>query len=157
MKGRGTYNLENVQIGRTFQASMDFCNGTYCLVKAYTGRMGWMAHRKWIEIKQQPGTGGPGNILGCCLVSFRFLCDIHTIHSVQSLQARLMLLKLGAEHTKHCVPFQVCRRVQNIRKVHLRHIKAKRWSKRSKIDLSPLFTSVQRFRGRPHRRILDDF
>ena len=41
-----------------------------------------MAHRKWKEIKQQPGTAGPGNILGCCLVSLRFLCDINSIHSV---------------------------------------------------------------------------
>ena len=24
----------------------------------------------------------PGNILGCCLVSLRFLCEIHSIHSV---------------------------------------------------------------------------
>ena len=33
-----------------------------------------MAHRKWKETKQQPGTAGPGNILGSCLVSFHFLC-----------------------------------------------------------------------------------
>ena len=43
-----------------------------------------MAHRKWKEIKQQPGTAGPGNILGCWLVSLFFLCDIHSTHSVQS-------------------------------------------------------------------------
>ena len=34
-----------------------------------TGRMGWMAYRKWKECKQQPGTAWPGNMLGCCLVS----------------------------------------------------------------------------------------
>ena len=32
-----------------------------------------MAHRKWKETKQEPGTAGPGNMLGCCLVSFHFL------------------------------------------------------------------------------------
>ena len=44
--------------------------------------MGWMAHRKWKEIKQQPGTAGPGNMLGCCLVYFHFRCDIHPIRPV---------------------------------------------------------------------------
>ena len=32
-----------------------------------------MARRIWTEIKQQPGTAGPGNMLGSCLVSFHFL------------------------------------------------------------------------------------
>ena len=35
--------------------------------------MGWMAHRKWKEAKQLPGTAGPGNMLGCCLIFFHFL------------------------------------------------------------------------------------
>ena len=52
------------------------------MVLLYTGRMGWMAHRKWKEIKQQPGTVGPGNMLGYCLVSFHFRCDIHPIRPV---------------------------------------------------------------------------
>ena len=30
-----------------------------------------MAHRKWKETKQEPGTAGPGNMLGCCLLSLR--------------------------------------------------------------------------------------
>ena len=47
-----------------------------------TGRMGWMAYRKWKETKQLPGTAGPGNMLGCCLISFHYLCDIHPIHPV---------------------------------------------------------------------------
>ena len=42
----------------------------------FTGRMGWMAHRRWKETKQQPGTAGPGNMLGYCLVSLHFRCDI---------------------------------------------------------------------------------
>ena len=28
-----------------------------------------MGHRKWKENKLQPGTAGPGNMLGCCLIS----------------------------------------------------------------------------------------
>ena len=41
-----------------------------------------MSHRKWKETKQQPGTAGQGNVLGCCLVSLCFLCNIHSVHSV---------------------------------------------------------------------------
>ena len=35
-----------------------------------------MAHRIWKETKQQPGTAGPGHMLGCCLLSFNFLWTI---------------------------------------------------------------------------------
>ena len=35
-----------------------------------------MAYRKWKETKVQPGTAGPGNMLGCSLVSFHFLWAI---------------------------------------------------------------------------------
>ena len=38
-----------------------------------------MAHRKWKETKLQPGTAGPGNMLGCCLLCFHFLWAIHPI------------------------------------------------------------------------------
>ena len=31
-----------------------------------------MTYRKWKETKVQPGTAGPGNMLGCSLVSFHF-------------------------------------------------------------------------------------
>ena len=41
-----------------------------------------MAYRKWKESKQQPGTAGPGNILGCCLDYFHFLWPIHPIRPV---------------------------------------------------------------------------
>ena len=47
-----------------------------------TGRIGWMADRKWKETKLQPGTAGPGNMLGCCLLYFHFLWAIHPIHPV---------------------------------------------------------------------------
>ena len=35
-----------------------------------------MAHRKWKEAKQLPGTAGPGNRLSSCFVSFHFLWAI---------------------------------------------------------------------------------
>ena len=38
-----------------------------------TVRVDSLPHRKWKETKQEPGTTGPGNMLGCCLVSFHFL------------------------------------------------------------------------------------
>ena len=46
--------------------------------------MGWMAHRKWKEAKQLPGTAGPCNMLGCCFISFHFLWAIHPIRPVLS-------------------------------------------------------------------------
>ena len=45
--------------------------------------MGWMAPRKWKDTKQLPGTARPGNMLGCCLISFHFLWAIHKIRPVQ--------------------------------------------------------------------------
>ena len=45
-----------------------------------TGRM---AHRKWKEAKQLPGTAGPGNMLGCSLISFHFLWAILCPQAVQ--------------------------------------------------------------------------
>ena len=45
-------------------------------IKLNTVPVDRMAHRKWKETKQQPGTAGPGNLLGCCLVSFNFLLAI---------------------------------------------------------------------------------
>ena len=45
-----------------------------------------MAHRKWKEIKQQPGTAGPDNMLGCCLISFHFLLAILCPQAVETLE-----------------------------------------------------------------------
>ena len=45
--------------------------------------MEWMWHRKWRETKQNPSMFPGPAVPGCCLVSFCFLCDIHSIHSVQ--------------------------------------------------------------------------
>ena len=41
-----------------------------------------MANRIWKEAKQQPGTAGPGNRLGSCLVSFHFLWAILSTSTV---------------------------------------------------------------------------
>ena len=41
-----------------------------------------MAHRIWKETKQEPDTAGPGNMLGCCLVSFHFLWAILSTSTV---------------------------------------------------------------------------
>ena len=46
-----------------------------------------MAHRIWIETKQEPGTAGKGNLLGCCLVSFHFLWTILSTSTVVSTAA----------------------------------------------------------------------
>ena len=43
-----------------------------------------MPYRKWKECKQQPGTAGPGNMLGCCLIYFHFLWAIHPIRPVDN-------------------------------------------------------------------------
>ena len=51
-------------------------------------RVDSLPHRKWKEIKQQPGTAGPGNILGCCLVSFHLLFDIHSITLYRLVQKK---------------------------------------------------------------------
>ena len=61
---------------RSFSASKQIIF-IYC-----TGRMGWMAQRKWIEIKQQPiMLPGPA-VPGSCLVSFYFRWAIHPIRPV---------------------------------------------------------------------------
>ena len=43
-----------------------------------------MAQRKWKDTKQEPGTAGQGNMLGCCLISFHFLWAILSTSTVQS-------------------------------------------------------------------------
>ena len=53
-----------------------------------------IAHWKWKETKQQPGTAGPGNMLGCCFVSFHFLWAILCPHNVQSPFAKNRRLRV---------------------------------------------------------------
>ena len=45
-------------------------------------------HRIWKETKQQPGTSGPGNMLGCCLFSFHILWAILCPQAVQYLPCK---------------------------------------------------------------------
>ena len=64
--------------------------------------MGWMAHRKWKEVKQLPGTAVTGNMLGCCLISFHFLWAIQastpsTLYSNLSTDSYSMV---GTNNTK---------------------------------------------------------
>ena len=42
-----------------------------------------IAHSIWKETMQEPGTAGPGIMLGCCLVSFHFLWAILSTSNVQ--------------------------------------------------------------------------
>ena len=60
----------------------------------HTEWMEWMSHRKRKETKQQPGTAGPGNMLGCCLVSHCLLYDIHSTHPVH-VNERVVYQRLG--------------------------------------------------------------
>ena len=51
--------------------------------------MGWMAHRKWKETKQQPSMLPGPAVPGCCLISFHFLLAIHPIRPVQQFLSSL--------------------------------------------------------------------
>ena len=50
-----------------------------------------MAHRKWKETKEQPGTAGPGNMLSCCLISFHFMWVILSTSTVLGWSKRWAL------------------------------------------------------------------
>ena len=45
-----------------------------------------LPHRKWRETKQEPGTAGLGNMLGCCLISLHFLWGKLSTRTVQSIK-----------------------------------------------------------------------
>ena len=51
---------------------------------------------KWRETKQEPGTAGPGNMLGCSLVSFHFMWAI--------LCPQAVLLALTILHRPRWIP-----------------------------------------------------
>ena len=59
------------------------------------------AHRIWKETKQQPGTAGTGNMLGCCLVSFHFLWAILSTSTVHS---HFRYLRFTMIHEMFCRP-----------------------------------------------------
>ena len=52
-----------------------------------------IAQRKWKDTKLQPGTAGPGNMLGCCLVYFHFLWAILSTSTVHGDSSALTLLR----------------------------------------------------------------
>ena len=51
-----------------------------------------MANRKWKATKLQPGTTGPGNLPGSCLVSFHFLWAILCPQAVLLTQQALSFM-----------------------------------------------------------------
>ena len=53
--------------------------------------MGWMAHRKWKESKQQPSMLP---VPGCCSISFHFLWAIHPIRPVQQYKMKTKMKSL---------------------------------------------------------------
>ena len=76
--------------------------------------MGWMANRKWKESKQQPGTAGSGNMLGCCFISFHFLWVILSTGTVLTYQLFLIIyysLQIVWQHVE-CF-FGVCDQLDN--------------------------------------------
>ena len=55
-----------------------------------------IAHRIWKETKQEPGTAGPGNMLGSCLISFHFLWAILSTSTVYFLcRGKFLQLRKG--------------------------------------------------------------
>ena len=60
-----------------------------------------MAHRIRKETKQQPGTAGTGNMLGCCLVSFHFLWAILST-STEHTPARWWHICTKDRHQSSC-------------------------------------------------------
>ena len=65
--------------------------------------MGWMAHRKWIEIRQQPSMLPGPPVPGSCLASFHFLWAIHPIRPVQSTWQVTLLVNLLGNSILHFV------------------------------------------------------
>ena len=60
-----------------------------------------IAHRKWKETKLQPGTAGPGNMLGSRLVSFHFLSVILSTSTVDLRGLPFMTSALRCRHSRH--------------------------------------------------------
>ena len=54
-----------------------------------------MAQKKFKETKQEPGTAGPDNMLGCCLISFHFLWAILSTSTVHMFYLKAMNIRLS--------------------------------------------------------------
>ena len=92
-----------------------------------------MAYRKWKEIKQQPGTAGPGNMLGCCLASFHFRGDIHPIRPVVwwNRNGNIIAVSLPPLHKIGaicCVPKNVRKREKGYTQTWMRHRSSWPWN-----------------------------
>ena len=68
--------------------------GTFSWLQVTTVRVDSLPHRKWKKVKQQPSMLPGSAVSGCCLVSFRFLCNINSIHSVQTYDKAGLNLEL---------------------------------------------------------------
>ena len=62
-----------------------------CTYSLYTVLVLRMAQRKRKDTKQQPGTAEPGNMLGCCLISFHSLWAILSTSTVHRIVIKLLL------------------------------------------------------------------
>ena len=83
----GQFSLEKTM---TLQAGSNVSDIMICSKKCSTDTVLVlrMAHRIWKETKQEPGTAGPGNMLGCCLNYFNFLCAILSTSTVQIIREK---------------------------------------------------------------------
>ena len=80
------------------------------LIKVCTVLVLRMAHRIWKETKQHPGTAGPDNMLGCCLVSFHFLCAILSTSTVYLFRRRKLFLRLERALISYSLSVVYCSR-----------------------------------------------
>ena len=64
-----------------------------------------MARRIWKETKQEPGTAGPGNMLGCCFVSFHFLWAVLCPQAVEHAAVIIPHMEINSElHPSQLLP-----------------------------------------------------
>ena len=82
---------------------LGYCDNGYChkLVTACGHRM---AHRKWKETKLQPGTAGPGNMLGCCLFYFHFLLGLFYVRRLYGCDSWQFINRGLLFHTSSVTP-----------------------------------------------------
>ena len=70
--------LQDVHCHRIF---LELANNKDCTACGYR-----MAHRKRKDPKLQPGTAGPGSMIGSCLVSFHFLYRADGVDGPQEME-----------------------------------------------------------------------
>ena len=70
-----------------------------------------MANRIWKETKQEPGTAGPGNKLGYCLISFHFLWVILSTSTVNPDQENSSYCSALTKHI--CTYLQKAKEINN--------------------------------------------